>query len=183
MKDIGDIKLVQANGCTYDFPVHFHIQFMMLQILGMDVKQVSMFCDNSMKATYVHQTYLYEPKDGKAPYICTIDGARLPESFNINIFGEKANASASFLREYETEHDWEYKLYFRYAPQILDMQRTFEGRNYEPYDNVRKKTEIFLTAFYSYIERGGAPVDVGTVPMDWRVGPPYIHQNTDKFPG
>ena len=76
-------------------------------------------------------------------------------------------------------YDWEYMLLHRYAPQVIDMQRTFEGRNYEPYDTVRKKTEIFLTAYYSHLERGGAPVDVGTVPADWRVSSKNINTSPE----
>lgn len=170
IKNVGKIKLVQAATFTIDFPVHLHIQFMMLKILGYDVKSVSMFCDHDMKANYVHQTYLYPGGGDQPPYICTIDGAAIPDSFHIRIIGDTGIEEASMLRGY----DWEYGLLHRYAPQILDMQRTFEGRNYEPYDVVRKKTEIFLTSYYSYLERGGAPVDIGTLPADWRVTSPNL---------
>ena len=179
IKNVGKIKLVQADTFTIDFPVHFHMQFMMLKILGYDVKQVSMFTDNDMKANYVHLAYLYPGNNDQPPYICTIDGARITDSFHIRIVGDNGIEEASMLRGYE----WEYSLLHRYGPQILDMQRTFEGRNYEPYDVVRKKTEIFLTAYYSYLERSGAPVDVGTVPADWRVNSPNIdvRQEIDQY--
>jgi hypothetical protein len=62
-------------------------------------------------------------------------------------------------------------LLVHHMPKLLDMQRTFEGKNYEPLDIIRKKTELFLTGFYSASERGGAPVDVGKVPVDWHVRP------------
>ena len=179
IKNVGKIKPVQADSFTIDFPVHFHIQFMMLKILGYDVKQVSMFTDHDMESTYVHQTYLYPGNNDQPPYICTIDGARISDSFHIRIVGDTGIEEASMLRGY----DWDYGLQHRYAPQIIDMQRTFEGRNYESYDIVRKKTEIFLTAYYSYLERGGAPVDVGTVPADWRVNSPNINtrQEIDRY--
>ncbi len=52
------------------------------------------------------------------------------------------------------------------------MQRTFETKkNLQPLDEVRKKTEVFLTAYYSHLERGGAPVSVGSVPPVW--APPH----------
>jgi len=179
LKNVGTIRIVQAATFTIDFPVHFHIQFMMLKLLGYDVKRVSMFCDHDMKSTYVHQTFLYPGKDKQPPYICTIDGAQIPDSFHIRIIGDDGIEEASMLRGY----NWEYSLLHRYAPQVIDMQRTFEGRNYEPYDIVRKKTEIFLTSYYSYLEKGGAPVDVGTVPADWRVNSPNINtrQDIDKY--
>ena len=168
--NVGTIKLVQADTFTLDFPVHFHIQFMMLKILGYDVKKVAMMTDHDMKSTYVQETYLYPGKGDQPPFLCTINGASIPDSFHIRVVGDKGIETASMLRGY----DWKDSLLYRYAPQVIDMQRTFEGHNYEPYDIVRKKTEIFLTGYYSYLERGGAPVDVGSVPVDWRVNSPNI---------
>ncbi|MFC1538155.1 Gfo/Idh/MocA family protein [Candidatus Latescibacterota bacterium] len=176
IKNVGRIRTVQADTNTVDFPKHFHMQFMMLRILGYDVRQVSMFTDHDLKSNYVHLTYLYPGKDNQPPYVCTIDGARIPDSFHIRIIGDEGIEKASMLRGYE---NWEQRLQFRYMPQVIDMQRTFYGKNFEPYENVRKKTEIFLTAYYSYLERGGAPVDVGTVPADWRVNSPNIDAKPD----
>jgi hypothetical protein len=157
--------------------MHFHIQFMMLKILGYDVKRVSLFYEHETKANYVHETYLYGGNGNQPPFVCSIDGARIPDSFHITVVGDQGIETASMLREYE---GWQDDLEFRYLPQVIDMQRTFYGKNFEPYQVVRKKTEIFLTGFYSALEKGGAPVDVGTVPADWRVRTPNI--NTDpKF--
>ena len=171
LKNVGVIKMVQAAAHTVDFPMHFHIQFMMLKILGYDVKRVSLFYERETRTNYVHETYLYPGNDEQPPFVCTIDGSNIPDSFHIRIIGDQGIETASMLRGYDT---WQEDLLFRYAPQIIDMQRTFYGKNYEPYDIVRKKTEIYLTAFYSALERGGAPVDVGTVPVDWRVTTPNI---------
>ena len=171
LRNIGQIKMVQAAGNTTDFPMHFHIQFMMMQILGFDVKQVSLFSDGLRRANYVHETYLYPGGNGQPPYVCSIDGGNIPDSFYIRVIGTEGVIDSSMERGYDS---WEYDLLHRYAPQVIDMQRTFYGRNYEPYDIVRKKTEIYLTGFYSLLERGGAPVDVGTVPVDWRVETPEL---------
>lgn len=174
LKNVGTIKMVQAAAHTSDFPMHFHIQFMMLKILGYDVQRVSLFYDNDVQANYVHETYLYPGNDEQPPYVCTIDGSRIPDSFHIRVVGDQGIETASMPRGYD---NWQEDLLHRYAPQVIDMQRTFYGENYEPYDIVRKKTEIYLTAFYSATERGGAPVDVGTVPADWRVRTPGIDTN------
>jgi predicted dehydrogenase len=172
LKNVGQIKIVQVAANTMDFPMHFHIHQMMPKILGYDVKQVSLFLDDVTRAKYVHETLLY-PGDGdkQGPYVCTMDGSGIPDSFHIRVVGTEGIEEVSMPRGYDT---WEQKLQWRYAPQIIDMQRTFYGKNFEPYDIVRKKTELFLTAFYSQIERGGAPVEVGTVPVDWRVQTPNI---------
>ena len=174
IKNVGNIRSVQAVGNTIDFPMHFHLQFMMLKILGYDVEQVSLFYDHETRANYVHETYLYPGSGDQQPFVCTIDGSRIPDSFHINVYGDNGNASVSMERGYDT---WQENLLHRYAPQVIDMQRTFYGENFEPYDIVRKKTEIYLTAFYSRLERGGAPVKVGTVPADWRVQTPNIDTN------
>ncbi|MDH4125956.1 MAG: Gfo/Idh/MocA family oxidoreductase [Gammaproteobacteria bacterium] len=171
LKNVGTIKMVQAAAHTVDFPMHFHIQFMMLKILGYDVKRVSLFYEQATKSRYVHETYLYPGNDTQPPYICTIDGSEIPDSFHIRVVGDQGIETASMPRGYDT---WQESLLHRYAPQVIDMQRTFYGQNFEPYDIVRKKTEIYLTAFYSALERGGAPVDVGSVPADWRVRTPDI---------
>ena len=58
-------------------------------------------------------------------------------------------------------------LYFYFAPQLVDMQRTFEGHSYQPFDVIRKKTELFLAGYYSHLEKGGALIPVNSVPVDW----------------
>ncbi len=172
IKNVGRIAMVQVDASSSDFPMHLHVQFMMLKMLGYDVKQVSLIADNDFKANYIQESYIYPGNDTQPPYICTINGGRITDAFHVRIVGNTGIEEASFLRGY----DWqEYGLLHRYAPQVIDMQRTFYGKNYEPYDIVRKKTEIFLTAYYSYLERGGAPVDVGTVPVDWRVNSPNLN--------
>ena len=57
--------------------------------------------------------------------------------------------------------------FYRFAPQLIDIQKTIEGKNYQPFDIVRKKFELFITEYYSHYERDGAPVKVGTVTQDW----------------
>ena len=171
LKNVGQIFMVQAAANSNDFPMHFHIHMMMLQILGFDVQKVSLQTEGYRRSGYVHETYLYPGGEGQRPYMCTIDGSGIPDSFHIRIIGSNGIVESSMPRGYNS---WEYDLLHRYAPQIIDMQRTFYGKNFEPYDTVRKKTEIFLTACYSSLERGGAPVDVGTVPVDWRANLPGL---------
>ncbi len=70
-----------------------------------------------------------------------------------------ANTGHSTIAATQTLH------YF--APQLVDMQRTFEGNSYQSFDVIRKKTENFLAGYYSHLERGGALIPVKSVPMDW----------------
>ena len=53
----------------------------------------------------------------------------------------------------------------------FNIARFLEGKNYQPYDIVRKKFECVLTEYYSHYERGGSPVKVGTVPADFQIPP------------
>ena len=164
---LGEIQCVLATTWTRDFPVHFHLQFMMLKILGYDVETVSVITDDHMRNNYLQQTYLFKGWEGQKPFICSMHGAVTKDSFNITIVGKDNTTSAGMVR---SPH-WQDSLLFRYAPQVIEMQRTFEGNLYEPLDNIRKKTEIYLTGYYSHLERGGSPIKVGSVPVDWRVPP------------
>jgi len=167
LKSIGTIRCVHATCHTRDYPVHFHLQFMMLKILGYDVEKVAVITDDLMKNNYLSDTYLFRGWEGQPPFTCVMQGCVNPDSFTVTIFGSEATVSASMVR---SPH-WRDSLLFRYAPQVIDMQRTFEGENYEPLDNIRKKTAIFLAGYKSFLEHGGAPVEVARLPVDWKAPP------------
>ena len=167
LPSIGTIQGVQASCHSRDFPVHFHTQFMLLQILGFDVDMVSVMTDDDMRNKYLQETYLFKGWEDQPPFLCALQGVANKDSFSISIIGSEHTVSATMVRS----PDWKDSLLYRYAPQVIAMQRTFEGNLFEPLDNIRKKTEIYLTGYYSYLERGGAPVKVGTVPVDWKARP------------
>ena len=167
LKSIGRINCVHATCNTRDYPVHFHLQFMILKIFGYDVRQVSVITDDDMRDNYLQETYVFNGWENQPPFVCAMQGASNQDSFTITVVGTEATISASMLRS----PYWQDSLLFRYAPHIIEMQRTFEGKLYEPLDNIRKKTAIFLAGYRSYLERGGAPVDVATLPVDWRARP------------
>jgi predicted dehydrogenase len=169
LKSIGPIQCVQATCTSSDFPMHLHTQFMLLRILGYDVEKVSVMTDKVTGNSYLQETFVYKGWEGQKPFICSLQGAGTPDiSFSIDIIGREDRTSATMVRS----PNWQDSLLYRYAPQVIDMQRTFESKkNWQPLDEVRKKTEIFLTGYYSHLERGGAPVSVGSVPADW--SPPH----------
>ena len=168
IKNVSPIQCVQATCNSNDFPMHLHTQFMLLGILGYDVEKVSLITDNVMRNNYLQQTFVFKGWEGQKPFVCSLQSAVNQDSFWINIMGRENQTSATMVRS----PNWRDSLLYRYAPQVIDMQRTFETRkNWQPLEEVRKKTEIFLTAYYSHQERGGAPVSVGSVPADW--SPPH----------
>jgi predicted dehydrogenase len=165
LKSIGPIQSVQATCWSSDFPIHFHTQFMLLRILGYDVEKVSVITDKDIGNSYLQETFVFKGWEGQKPFICALQGVLNQDSFSIDIFGRDGKASATMVRS----PDWKDSLLVRYAPQVIDMQRTFETRtSWQPLDEVRKKTEIFLTGYYSHLERGGAPVKPGEVSPDWQ---------------
>jgi len=165
LKSIGPIQCVQATCNASDFPIHFHTQFMLMKILGYDVDKVSVITDKEIGNNYLQETFIYKGWEGQKPFICSLQSVMNQDSFSIDIVGRDTTLSAKMVRS----PAWQDSLLYRYAPQVIDMQRTFESKkNYEPLDILRKKTEIFLTGCFSLTERGGAPVSVGQVSVDWQ---------------
>jgi hypothetical protein len=168
IRHVTPIQCVQATCNAADFPMHLHTQFMLLGILGYDVEKVSLITDSVTKNNYLQQTFVFKGWEGQKPFVCSLQGSVNEDSFWINIMGRENQTSATMVRS----PNWRDSLLYRYAPQVIDMQRTFETKkNWQPLEEVRKKTEVFLTSCYSHYERGGAAVTVGSVPSDW--APPH----------
>jgi len=167
LKEMGKIRQVHATANTGDWPMHFHIMFMMMRILGYDVKQVSLVTDGIKRNRFCQLTMLYEGSDEQRPFLCTINSVRNKDQFSVTIFGDTHTLTTNMVR---SPH-WRDSLLFRYAPQVIDMQRTFLGDPFEPLENIRKKTRMWLAAYYSHLERGGGMVDVASLSPDWRA--PY----------
>lgn len=167
LKNIGRINCAHGAVWARDFPMHFHMQFTMLRIFGYDVEEVSLLTDKIIGNTYIQETYLFKGWEKQTSFPCAIHGAPSRDFYSITIMGADDNLHAERM----FTPNWREELLFNQSNHVISMQRTFEGDQFQPYDILRKKTEIFLTGFYSHIERGGAPVKVGTVPVDW-VAPP-----------
>jgi hypothetical protein len=179
LKNVGEIQCVQATCLTHDYPALFHTQFMLPKILGYDIERISVFTDNPNESTYLVGNYLYKGRDGQPPFVCSQTMTPKGDLFSITIRGTEGVESSRLPQI----ADWQDDLLTHHLPMLVAMQRTFEGKNYEPFDLVRKKTELFLTGFYSALERKGAPVNVGTVPADWRgrpVKPDWIDEAVFK---
>jgi hypothetical protein len=167
LKNIRKIECVNGTCLTNDYPMRFHTLYMAAKIFGFGISKISLFSDDPNNSKYCVVTLLFKGGEGQPPFPCTM---------SMSLTGDLYSFTVSGTSGIETERlpqfpNWRDDLIVHHLPKLLDMQRTFEGKNYEPLDIVRKKTELFLTGFYSAAERGGAPVDVGKVPVDWRARP------------
>ena len=112
-----------------------------------------------MKPQYLQNTYIYAPNGEQPPFACTMTAAPGTYIFHITFIGDQGTEVPSM----PGNSNWLY----RFAPQLLDMQKTFEGKTFQPLDAVRQKFGIYMAAKYSHHEKDGLPVKVGTVPADW----------------
>jgi len=166
---VGTIKAVHGSGWSDEYAGHFHVQWFILRVLGYDVDKVSLFTDNDWHASFLQETMLFKGGNGQPPYLASMHAIAASHYVYLNVIGDKGTESTSVDHAsgaYERD-----TLYSYFAPQLADMQRTFEGANYQPFDLIRKKTQIFLAGYYSHLEKGGSLVSVDSVPMDWSARP------------
>ena len=166
LKNVGEIECVHSTCLASDYPAIFHTPYMMLKIFGYDIRSVSIITDDPIKSEYLVGNYLYNGWEGQKPFMCTLTKTS-GDLYTFTVTGADG-IETSRLTQLEDRQD---DLLTHHLPLLVDMQRTFEGTSHEPFDNIRRKTELFLAGFYSTLERGGAPVDVGSVPVDWRAKP------------
>ena len=161
LKDADEIQGVFGTAHSSDEP-HFHLPYMMMKILGYDVESVSMNVDDPRKVGHMAVNYVFPKSDKRTrPFELSMQGAG-PDVFWFNIIGQKGNVSASMSESAD---------YFtRFFGQLVDIQKTFEKRGmYQPLDVLRRKFQCLQAAYYSKMERNGAPVKIGAVPADWRI--------------
>lgn len=163
VKNCGVIKSVHGLCRSDEYPAHFHIQWFILKALGYDVDKVSLLTDDERKASYLQETMLFKEKQGQPAFAAALHGVTGSHALYLKIMGDQGSETITMDRSADRREE----LYSYFAPQLVDMQRTFEGHNYQPLDVIRKKTEVFLAGYYSHLEKHGALVPVGSVPVDW----------------
>lgn len=160
IQKVGKIQAVYGTCSAGDHP-HFHLPYLMKRILGFDVDTVALISNDPKKITYMHDLHVYKERDNQPQFTLSMNAHVTNNVFSFTIIGDKATISASMAES--SNNMW------RFAPQLLDMQKTFETKqNYQPLDVLRKKFESCIAEYYSHYEKGGAPVKVGTVQPDWQ---------------
>ena len=168
IKRVGIIKAVHATSWSNEYPGHFHAQWFLPKALGFDVEKVALITDDERNATYMQESMLFRGRDGQPPFVAAITAATEHHYLSVNVIGDKGTESVTVDRSPDARET----LYAYFAPQLFDMQRTFQGENYQPFETIRKKTKTFLAGYYSHLERGGQLVGVDSVPADW--SPRYL---------
>jgi hypothetical protein len=160
LPSIGQVQGVFGTASVADEP-HFHLPYMALKVLGYDVEWVSMTTDDVRRVGYLNINYGYPRTDSRRPFVASLHAAR-SDVFSLTVVGESGTASASMPAGAS--------FYARFFDQLVEIQRTFERRaEYQPAEIIRKKYLCLQAAYYSRLERGGAPVNVGSVPAEWAI--------------
>ena len=159
----GIIKAVHGTCSSQEFPAHFHIQWFLPRALGYDVEKVGLFTDDERQATYLQETMLFKGSDNQPPYLAALHAASGSHHLYVKVTGDQGSQSIAMDRSPDRREE----LYSYFAPQLVDMQRTFSGQPFQPLEIIRKKTQLFLAGSYSHLEQRGALVPVASVPTDW----------------
>jgi hypothetical protein len=106
---------------------------------------------------------LFRGSDSQPPYLAALQAASGSHHLYVQVIGEEGTQSISMDRSPNRREE----LYSYFAPQLVDMQRTFAGQPFQSLDIIRKKTQLFLAGSYSHLVRKGTMVPVKEIPLDW----------------
>lgn len=163
LPNLGEIQSVHGLCGSTEYPAHFHIQWFLYRIFGYDVDKVSLITDDEREAKYLQETILFKGNDEQPPFLASLHANTQTPHLQLTASGSKATESVEMNRSPEPKET----LYHYFSPQMMDMQSHFMGQEYQPPDIIRKKTQIFLAAYYSHLEKNGAMVPLDIVPTDW----------------
>jgi hypothetical protein len=163
LDQLGIIKSIQGFCRSDEYPAHFHIPWFILRTVGYDVDKVSLITDDARKASFLQETILFKKQKGQPPFLASLHGLTESHYLYVNVIAERGNQIITVDRSPNKKET----LYHYFAPQLVDMQRTFRGESFQSFDIIRKKTQIFLAGYYSHLERGGQLTGLDDVPLDW----------------
>jgi len=188
-REIKTIFGASATTNAHEYPAHMvHGLYLVLSVFGLNVEQVSLQAPgwwqektqtNSRRMDWGMLTLQYsgievdnaEPQN--KPFLVTVHAI------------DGSHGSRSTLRIYyqggfdNFDHhiipgDLINNRYHLQSKTVFDMQRMFEsGEMPQSYDDILRKTRIFLTGFKSHIDHGGIMVPVNSVSDNWEAPSPY----------
>ncbi|MFC1509466.1 Gfo/Idh/MocA family oxidoreductase [Candidatus Omnitrophota bacterium] len=167
VKTMEPLEGVQATNSMSDYASHgIHGIYWLNACLGSGVQAVS-----------------YITEDWRTPNgVCVLEYAPRVEGGKIfyanlhQIVGNGSNASITLYAQrsdyFKLDFLWEQsrwdRMVFMFLPPLLAMQKMFEsGRMPETHESILEKTKVFLSGFYSAVEKGGEPVRIAELPHEW----------------
>ncbi|MHB9029411.1 MAG: Gfo/Idh/MocA family oxidoreductase [Candidatus Latescibacterota bacterium] len=186
LKEGKTILGVNSDNDGSEYPAHgVHGIYFLLAALGVDVEQASFqsdgwWSDNNSGTPKMNWGVLNLQFSG-----IKIEGAgeqKRPFVASQHILsGQGANTGLRIYYRggwWDISSEWEQgerfnRTYQYFFPTVLAIQRMFETRKMQwSYDYILDKTRIFLTAFKSNLEHGGAMIRVADLPEDWKAPTP-----------
>lgn len=168
LANLGTIKSVYGVCTSGEYPAHFHAPFFLLKTLGYGVDKVSVLTDDEKNCSYLQETVLFKGEEGQPPFLASLHATTDTPYMYLRVVGDKGSDHIEMTRSPDPRET----LYHFFAPQLLAMQQTFQGKLSEPLENIRSKTQLFLAGYYSHLECNGALVSLASVPYDW--SPPHF---------
>jgi predicted dehydrogenase len=167
VKEMEPLIGVQATNSMSDYPSHgIHGLYWLHACLGGGVQVVSYITPDWRRPHGVCiLEYAPRIKDGKVFYASLHQNVPTGTNASIKLYTQ---GSRYFKLDFMWEKgDWD-RLVFMFLQPVLAMQKMFEtGKMPESHESLLEKTGIFLTGFYSAVEKGGAPVRIADLPEDW----------------
>lgn len=197
LKEGKTILGVNSDNDAGEFPAHgIHGLYHLLAVFGMDVERVSFQADGWWSDTQSGSAKMNWGVLNLQYNGIKIEGAgEQKRPFMVSQHNLKGQMSNVGLRIYYTggwwdiSCDWEQgeranRLYYFFRPTVLAMERMFETRKMQwDYDYILRKTQIFLAAFKSHVDHGGAMIRVSDLPEDWTAPCPRPNWIDEKIFG
>ncbi len=167
VKQMEPLEGVQATNSTSDYASHgIHGIYWMHACLGEGVRAVSYITENwgSPNGICVLE-YAPRAEGGKVFYANLQQIAGYGSNASITLYTKRSEYfKLDFLWE---QGRWD-RMVFMFLQPVLAMQKMFEsGKMPETYESIIEKTRVFLTGFYSVVEKEGEPVKVAELPEEW----------------
>ncbi len=181
VKEMEPLSGVHATNSMSDYPSHgIHGIYWLHACLGGGVKAVSYITPDWRQPNGLCVLeYAPRVRDGKVFYATLQQIVPTATNASIRLFmRESRYTQIDFMWE---KSDWDRKVLMFLQP-VLAMQKMFEtGVMPESHDSILEKTRVFLTGFYSAVEKGGAPVKVDDLPEDWTAPGPGADWGKELF--
>jgi len=192
LSELGELTGYVADNAMSDYATHgVHGIYFAHACVGGGVKTVSYQAEDWTRPNGV-MTFRYAGRDGGADFWGVLQQAYRSGSAWIKVCGRGNTQRADGHKNdvsFERQMDWPREGRGPvtdsaiWLPMIHAMQRMFETKEMpESYESIFEKTQLFIGGFYSLLEKGGAPVALDDIPLDWECPRDKAPMNPARFP-